>query len=278
MSIQERWFEGHGGRPVFYRRSVPDNLRGGVILCHGYSEHSGRYVEVIEALGALGLAVFAEDHRGHGRTSRILGDIESVPAVIADLHLLRQKMDELIGPLPLFFFGHSMGALLTLRYLQKHRGGAGAILNGPAIRVPPNIPRVAMIAARFLADHAPHVAIQGFFDPERASRDPEVWKQMRCDPLRYKGRIRARTGREILDALGRTVPRLAEIDLPVLITHGTHDQTVMPTMSTVLFEAISSTDKTQHLFEGLRHEVHQEPEKREVIAIWTDWIAERLAG
>jgi len=276
--IEERWFEAHNRHLNFYRRAIPDNIRGGVLLSHGYSEHSKRYEHVMRAMAQQGLAVFAEDHRGHGRTADVLGDLTSVDDVVEDLHILRRELQSVIGTRPLFFFGHSMGALLTLRYLQTHGGGAGAILNGPAIQIPQNIPRAAKVAARVLADYAPLFAIQGFFNPERACRDPEVWRQMRADPLRYKGKIRARTGREIMDAIAVTLPRLSEIELPVLVTHGTDDETVRAEMATVLFDAVSSTDKAIHLFDGLRHEVQHEPERDDVIEVWTDWLADHLVG
>ena len=143
---------------------------------------------------------------------------------------------------------------------------------------PTNIPKIARLAARVLADWAPLFPIQGFFDPERACRDPEVWRQMRADPLRYKGKIRARTGREIMDAIAETVPRLGELELPMLITHGTADETVPVETASIVYNAVSSPDKTLRLFEGLKHEVHQEPEKNEVIAVWTDWLVHHAAS
>ena len=264
------------GHLVFYRQATPAEVRAGVLLSHGYSEHSGRYLEVIAALHAAGFAVIAPDHRGHGRTAQVLGDLSSVSQVLADLHALRNRLDTLLGTKPLFFFGHSMGALLILRYLQTYPPGAGAILNGAALKVPASIPAVARTAARLLADYAPRVAVQGFFDPTRACRDPQVWRQMRADPLRYKGKIRARTGREVMDAIEAAHADLSAISLPLLITHGSEDPTVPARVSETLFGAVASPDKTLHLFEGLRHEVQHEPEQQAVLDLWLQWLLARV--
>jgi len=277
LDLSEHWLRCHDGQLVFYRAIRPETLRGGVLLCHGYSEHSGRYIEVMRAFADAGLWVFAPDHRGHGRTATVLGDLSSSEAVVSDLHALRKRMEATLGTKPLFLFGHSMGALLALKYLQAHGGCSGAILNGAALKVPKNIPHIARHAARLLADHLPLLAVQGFFDPQRACNDPDVWRQMRADPLRYKGKIRARTGREIMDTIACVRADLPSITLPVLITHGGADPTVPPRVSQILFDTVGSQDKTLHIFDGLRHEVQHEPERAEVIATWVSWLAARRA-
>jgi acylglycerol lipase len=229
----------------------------------------------MHAFAEAGLLVFAPDHRGHGRTATVLGDLMSAEAVVSDLHVLRKRMETTLGTKPLFVFGHSMGALLALRYLQTHPGCSGAILNGAALKVPKNIHLLARHVARLLADYLPLLAVQGFFDPERACRDPEIWRQMRADPLRYKGKIRARTGREIMDTIARVRADLSSITLPVLITHGGDDPTVPSTVSQALFETAPSHDKTLHIFDGLRHEVQHEPECADVISTWVSWLSAR---
>src|SRR5690348_1926426 len=101
---------------------------GLVVVSHGASEHCGRYVRFARALNAAGFAVVALDHRGHGRTAASTGRGIMGPgggdAVIDDLHELRSAATSAVGrPVPVFLFGHSMGALIGLAYLTRHAGG-----------------------------------------------------------------------------------------------------------------------------------------------------------
>ena len=123
---------------------------------------------------------------------------------------------------------------------------------------------------------APRLPFQPFYNPQRVSRDPEVWRRIEEDPWVYKGRIRARTGAEGLRAIARARRDLHHLRLPLLITHGAIDRTIPVETSRTVYERASSTDKTLHLFDGLLHEVHQEPEQDEVIALWADWLDAQL--
>ena len=124
------------GIDIFYRRWLPDGRRRAIVLVlHGASEHSGRYHRFAEALAAEGYAVYADDHRGHGRTGRGHGvgvpgprGFEGVLDAIAAVH--RQAIAE-NDALPVVVFGHSMGSVLTQVYAQRHGAElAGFVLCG----------------------------------------------------------------------------------------------------------------------------------------------------
>src|SRR5262245_10775011 len=109
------------GTAIFYRRWVPDGYpRAIVLVAHGMSEHAGRYARVAGALTDSGYAVYAPDHRGHGRTSSSTGvgrvGPSGIEAVLDDLDALRARaLDEQTGR-SVVLFGHSMGALLSQAY------------------------------------------------------------------------------------------------------------------------------------------------------------------
>jgi alpha-beta hydrolase superfamily lysophospholipase len=113
------------GIEIFYRRWLPDGPRRAIVLVlHGASEHSGRYRRFAEALAAEGYAVYADDHRGHGRTGRTHGvgvpgprGFDGVLDAIAAVQ--RQALAD-CGELPVVVFGHSMGSVLTQAYVQRH--------------------------------------------------------------------------------------------------------------------------------------------------------------
>lgn len=272
----EGWFTGFDGHRVWHRWAVPDVSKGRVLLLHGYSEYSGRYAHVIDRLVDAGFAVVAHDHRGHGKTARLLGDIGSRHALVADVATAHLRLMGL-GRGPCFVLGHSMGALIALRCLALWGDAyAGAVLNGTAVEVPDGIPAAVRFAAGSLARLWPTLPVQPFFDVGRLSRDPEVRQRLIDDPLLYKGRIRARTGVEMMAFIAETQATLADIRAPLLMTHGGDDLHVPVGDARRVLNAVSSADKRLDIFDGLLHETHQEPERDDVIDTWINWLTERV--
>lgn len=273
---EEGWFTGAGGRPIFHRARFPARARGIALVVHGLSEHSGRYAHVLDHLAEAGLAGFAQDHRGHGRSARTLGDIESLDDVLADLAILHRDALTRLPGLPVFLVGHSLGGLISTLYLERTPSIAGAVINAPALDVPDDVPGPIRKAAGIVAKFAPRLALQPFYDPESLTHDAEVVARVKADPLFYKGKVRARTGAEILRAIPRAIAGLGQIRQPLLATHGAADRTVPVRASEALVGGVASRDKQLHLFDGMLHEVHNEPGRAEVLARWSGWIGERL--
>jgi alpha-beta hydrolase superfamily lysophospholipase len=121
----ESQFNAPDGVEVFYRRWLPEGEpRAIVLVAHGMSEHSGRYGRLADALTGAGYAVYAPDHRGHGRTSASTGvgrlGPDGVDAIVRDLDALRELAVAEQGARPVVLFGHSMGALLSQAYTERH--------------------------------------------------------------------------------------------------------------------------------------------------------------
>lgn len=269
------WYQGWGGRRLWtLQRPHPDPI-GGVLVLHGYSEHSGRYRHVIDALAERGFASMAPDHRGHGRSASLLGDMEDLDAVIEDWRRLADRLARLAPGRPLYVLAHSMGAMLAVRLLGRDRRWAGAVLNGTPVAVPDQISPIATGLARVLGGVAPWLPLQPFYDPDRASRDPAIAAASLADPLQYKGWIRAGTGSQMLGAIRDARAIAPTLRLPVLLTHGGVDPTVPVGSSAELHTLLGSLDKELHVFEGLQHEVHNEPERELVLARWTIWLGRR---
>lgn len=276
MSIETGYLQAGDGRRILYRSLVPESPQALVIILHGVSEHSGRYEQVMESLGCRAYAVFVPDHRGHGRGARTLADIESFDRVLEDVGKLRRRALQRVPGVPLFLFGHSMGGLLALLYALEFQGElTGLILSGTLAKLPeyvsPFLVKISSVMARLL----PLLPVQDF-DYTQISRDPAVIRRIEEDDLHYKGKIRARTGFEMLKGMRRVEEELGRISLPVLILCGGEDVTVSPESSELIFQGISSRDKTKRLFAGLRHDILNEPEKEEVLAVIGDWIEKRI--
>jgi alpha-beta hydrolase superfamily lysophospholipase len=106
-------------------------------IAHGMAEHSARYERFAEALVKESFIVYANDHRGHGKTA---GSIENTGhfsnnngwnLVIEDMHELTNIIKKEYPNTPLILFGHSMGSLLSRSYIMKYADELqGLILSG----------------------------------------------------------------------------------------------------------------------------------------------------
>src|SRR5215210_5429594 len=137
-----------------------------VVIAHGFGEHAGRYEHVARRLvDELGAAVYAPDHRGHGRTDGATGRVDDAEAMVDDLHDVAEQARAEHPGLPLALLGHSMGGLLATRYAQRHPGELAAlVLSGPLIGANP------IVAELLKLDPLPEIAI----DPDVLSRDAAV--------------------------------------------------------------------------------------------------------
>lgn len=267
-------FEGEGGVEVRWREWLVDApMRGVVVISHGAGEHSGRYAHVASRLNSAGYAVFALDHRGHGRSGGERMRFASVDPLAADLGTMIGIAKAAFPGLPVFLLAHSMGALVGLHYACDHQDElAGLILSGALASV--DQAHHLRLAARLVAKVAPG---RGIFkvDPETVSRDPEVVRDYEEDPLNFNGSYPAETI-VALEKTGLTFPgRLPALTLPLLVLHGADDRLTPPTGSRLVDELASSEDKTLRLYDGLRHEILNEPERDEILSEIVGWLEAR---
>ena len=169
-----------------------------------------------------------------------------------------------------------MGGLIGAIYLLDHQDDlTGAIISAPSVVVPDNITPMTLTMSRLLSKAAPKFGVTAL-DPNRISKDQKVVEAYINDPLVYNGKVTARLGAEMLKAMQRIEAQAAAIQLPLLIVQGGADSMVSPEGARMLHNKVSSTDKTLKVFEGLYHEVFNEPEHPTVLAFVEGWLAAHL--
>ncbi len=278
MKNQEGSYEASDGRSLFYRFQVPARPAGVVLLLHGYAEHSGRHQWAMARLAEAGLAVYAPDLRGHGRSARpgALADLDSLEATIGDIEGLTAVARRVLPEVPLFALGFSMGGMLALLFALRHPESlAGVVTSGAAVEIPEYISPLLLRLSGLMNRLLPLLPVQTF-DFRQVSRDPEVIRAMELDPLYYKGKIRARTGYQQLLGIREVTSSLPRLRLPLLLLHGGEDRTIAPKTSEMIFNTATSPDKTLKIWPGLRHEILNEPEKQQVLAMILDWLRRHL--
>jgi acylglycerol lipase len=274
--VEER-LTGVGGRRIFWQAWLPETEpRAIVMVAHGAGEHSGRYEHVARRLVDEGFGVYAIEHRGHGRSDGPRALIDRVDHTVADLDQLVRLASERHPEAQVFLLGHSMGGTIAVRYAVLHGDRlSGLILSGPlaAMAAAPAAQRVAARVLSTLTPRLPVVAI----DASLVSRDAEVVKAYVEDPLVYHGKLPVRTVTELAAAIDAFPAEVGQITVPTLIMYGTADGLCPPAGSVMLDERIGASDKTLKAYEGLHHEILNEPEQDQVMDDLCAWLGARVA-
>ena len=273
---------GYDRTPLFVRHWRPAGQapHATVVLAHGYAEHSGRYGALAARLVQRGIALVAYDQRGFGRSGGPPALVHAFDEYVADLHAVVQHVTARRGgeraSAPLFLMGHSMGGAVVLLYCLDHGARpAGLVLSSPLLDLP--TPQPLQRASRLIGRLAPALPTV-HLERDAISRDEAVVASVLADPLCYTGRIRARTGAEVICATHRIEAKMGRLALPFLLFHGTADRLTRPDGSRALYARARSADKTLTLYNGFYHETFNDPGGQRVLKNAADWLDERLDG
>jgi acylglycerol lipase len=271
-------FDGAGGVRIFWQAWLPDGQpRGVVAMAHGVSEHSGRYAWTGEQLAARGYALYALDHRGHGQSEGARAVIDRVDNAVADLGELIGIADaESNGQGRPFLFGHSMGGFLALAFATRRQEDIQGLMLSAPVAVLEAASPIQRLAGHVLSAIAPKLGVFDI-DSSTVSRDPEVVRDYDADPLNHHGKLPARTVHEMAQEIGRFPQAVPAITVPLLVQVGTGDKLVPPQSSELVYGWASSEDKTIEHYDGLFHEILNEPERDAVVADTIAWLDARTS-
>ncbi|MCQ9154219.1 alpha/beta hydrolase [Acidomonas methanolica] len=228
----------------------------GVLLVHGYGEHSGRYAHLAAWFRARGYAVRSYDHRGHGLSPGRRGAIRRLDDLPRDLATVYRSFAQDLPHEPLLF-GHSMGGLTAARAVLEGRvAPPRLILSSPALRLP--VGRALGRVARLLARIAPGLPIRAGISPADLSHDAAFGQAARSDPL-GTGWITLSLVDYFLRAGEACIRDAPALSVPTLLLAAGADRVVDP-QGSIDFAAAAPAGRVElHLFEGLYHEIFNEP-------------------
>ncbi len=279
MKHDEGTLKTPAGVSLYYQSWQPfDRPRAVLLIAHGLAEHSGRYQNFARFFVDRGYAVYALDHPGHGESDGDRCHIRRFSQFTDGVGLLLEKVREEIPDTLVFLVGHSMGGLIATYFLIEHQSEfAGCILSGAAVQPAVEVPALQRLTIRLFGKLLPklrHLQL----DASEISRDPEVVDRYRNDPLVFTGKVSARLLEQLFSSMAGIEDQLAAIELPMLILHGSADGLALPEGSKMLHEKIRSSDKKLIIYEGLYHEIFNEPEQEDVMSDIAEWLAPRLVS
>lgn len=293
-------FSDREGWQIFVRKWTPQGtqIKAVVQIVHGAAEHSLRYDRFARFLNAYGYIVYADDHRGHGRTAGTLdkagiaGD-DGWNGILHDVKQLTEIIEDENPGLPIFLFGHSMGSRIAHHYLQRWGSGlAGAVICGSSGVVPSDLDQTIAIVEskpREKIMKSMFKAANSRFEPGRTgfewlTRDDEEVKKYADDPwcgfpftygfvadMQKASREGWRPENEA------RIPKT----LPVFIISGADDPALGGgddafKLLVHRYKSLRMKDVTAKLYPGARHELLNETNRDEVHDDLLKWFDERV--
>ncbi|HSG28887.1 MAG TPA: lysophospholipase [Candidatus Krumholzibacterium sp.] len=258
------------GLRLYLRSWAPaGDVRAKVVLIHGLGEHGGRYGHLAGALNGRGLALIACDLRGHGRSDGRRGHFPAYSLIMDDIGMMLDHAEKAFPGLPAFLYGHSMGGNLVINYaLRRKPALAGVIASAPLFRYAEKPPLWKRIAGEVMLRLYPRVSMSNGIPSGALSRDPDVVEAYDSDPL-----VHDRVTPSFLNisrAGEFALANAGQWHLPLLLMHGDSDR-VTSHEASMEFARKAGSSVDLKIWSGFFHEIHNEPEKQEVIDLIAEW-------
>jgi alpha-beta hydrolase superfamily lysophospholipase len=278
MDITEWNWNTTDGLKMYSKAWLPAQKAKGVIcLIHGLGEHIGRYQPDGEALTEAGYVLAGFDQRGFGKSGGRRGHTPSLEAYFKDIDLFLSDIAQRFPDQPRFLYGHSMGGILVLSYTPIRMPAiAGVIATGPGLKTSIQEQKLKVIMSKIMGSVLPTLSFKSGLDVKMLSRDPLIAEECINDPLVHFI-ITTGLGKSLLEAIDLAFKNAVRFPLPLLIMHGTNDEIAYPSSSITFAELAPKEMVTLKLWEGFKHELHNDPQKAEVFKVMINWLDNRLA-
>ena len=272
MQHTESTFTSQDNLELYYQSWRPDTEpKATLIIVHGLGEHGGRYMNLVTPLVADGYAVYAFDNRGHGRSPGKQAYVNSFDEYRQDVMVFQKLVMGEEGERPLFIMGHSLGGLIALyTILHDSSGYTGTIISAPALDTG-GVSAVLMAASKILSRIKPDFSVATGLDATAISRDPEAVKAYQADLLVH-GVGTPRLAVESPAAMRWCEENATNLQIPILMIHGTDDRITSPVSSRAFFDKLTAPDKTYISYDGGYHESLNDIHHEQVATDIQNWL------
>lgn len=273
---ETRRLEMSDGVALFVRRYRPANSPAtrSLLWCHGVAEHGGRHEHVIREFTARGWEVIIPDLRGNGLSEGLRIDVADFGRYLADFERIVEEYR--LDPHRTALFGHSLGGLILIRFVQtRTKPWAALVLSAPLLGVAVPIPRWKWWLGHVLAWVAPRTYLRTGIREDNLTRDPEFLAARRADPL-IQNAVTVRWFFAMLDALKRAHADAQQVRMPMLILQGLDDKTTDPTTPERWLATTASNDTRFYADSDGLHELLNDTGWHAVCAMMLEWLEARV--
>jgi alpha-beta hydrolase superfamily lysophospholipase len=270
----ERW---RGGDNDLAGYHVPAEVqtRAAILVLHAFAEHAGRHERAMRRFAARGIASYAYDHRGHGRSPGRRALVRQFDELADDALMMFDAMAQRESAHPHFLLGAGMGGVLAAHLaLRRPDDFAGVILVGPTFSGGTSTSGVVRRVLPLVANFVPTISAETH-DIRGLSRNPVIVKEFREDPLTHRGGVPAQTGQELQRAAAEAIAYALDLTVPLLVIHGANDSIASIKGSRRFVEGAGSDDKRLYEIPAGHHEPFNDPGGDTLIDEVGIWIRER---
>ncbi len=268
-------FKTQDGTKIFAQYWKPaDAPKALVIQSHGLGEHSGRYQHVADAFAAEGIALFAFDHRGHGKSDGKRGHIPDYESVMEELKLAMQEAQKLFPDTPKFLYGHSWGGNIALNFLLRENPNfKAAIVTDPWLHIPP-VAALKETMGRFVNNFFPSLTQPNGLATNDLCTDAKVVQAYENDPLVHD-KVSVRLFVSSDAAAKYALENAASLKIPVLLMHGKQDAITLLSGSEAFAKA-NPEFVTLKVWDKMCHEIHNEIGHEAVLKAMIEFMQSHL--
>jgi len=250
--------------------------KGVICLVHGLGEHSGRYYLWAEWLNQAGYSVLSYDLRGHGKSDGLRGHVTSYEDYLNDTDMLLDEAKNKNAGSPCFLYGHSLGAIIAAYYVLRRKPHLpGVILSGLSTNTALQQQKGKVMLAKLIGSIMPKFTMKSGLVPSTLSKDPEIVTRYVNDPLIHDA-VTASWGKSSITVIDWINQHASEWTLPVLVMHGEIEQLGFADGSREFASKIKG-DCTLKIWQGLVHEIHNEPENKQVFDFLCQWLDQHVS-
>jgi len=255
------------GTAIFFRSwQAADPAAPTLILLHGLGAHTGWFIDMGTALQARGITVYADDHRGFGRSGGPRGHVRDWHTYLADVGAFFAEVRRRQAQAPISLLGHSMGAVFAVYFAAaearaKRNALTSLLLLNPWVadtgKVGPGT-MLGLLVGGLRGSAKPYAVAGG---PDVMTTNPEATRMLESDPLWVRAESAAFLYQIGLKMRGGVIRQARDVRVPTLVLQAERDRAVVPAATRRCYDALGTSEKVWKTLPEYAHDSELEADR-----------------